>query len=118
VVIEHLVVPLGFAPIPVDRVVKAFRRSILKMYGLPRKGAKASPRKKSHESSSGRSSGLPRNRPVFSARYSRIALESNTRVSPPEPSVSTMAGTLPFGFTFLNQGWCCSPLLVSTGTIS
>ena len=33
--------PLGFAPIPVDRVVKAFRRSILKMYGLPRKGAKA-----------------------------------------------------------------------------
>jgi hypothetical protein len=29
-----------------------------------------------------------------------------------------MAGTLPLGLTARNDGWCCSPLLVSTSTSS
>ena len=42
----------------------------------------------------------------------------NTRFLPPGPSVSTIAGTLPLGLIFLKTGKCCSPLLVSTGTVS
>ena len=46
-------------------------------------------------------------------------MESNTRAcSPPGPSVSTIAGTLPFGLIARKLGECCSPLLVSTGTAS
>ena len=50
----------------------------------------------SHDSSSARAAGVgsPRKAPVFSARYNRIALLSNTGI----PS-SRMAGVLPFGFT-------------------
>ena len=45
-----------------------------------------------------------------------MAVESKTLASlPPGPSVSTIAGTLPFGLIALNAGVCCSPLLVSTG---
>ena len=45
-------------------------------------------------------------------------MESNTRASlPPGPSVSTIAGTLPFGLIGAEGGRCCSPLLVSTGII-
>jgi hypothetical protein len=47
-----------------------------------------------------------------------MALESNTLASaPPGPSVSTIAGTLPLGLMTRNAAVCCSPLLVSIGTI-
>ncbi len=53
------------------------------------------------------------NLPVFSARYSSIALLSNTVTSP-----SVMAGVLAFGLMALKASLCCSPLRVSTGTTS
>ena len=48
-----------------------------------------------------------------SARYSKMALLSNTVTSP-----STMAGTLALGFTAKKAGANCSPLRVSTGMAS
>ena len=75
--------------------------------------------KNSQDSISPRSSALPRNLPAFSARYSRMALLSNTRTSLPlAPSVSMRAGSLPFGLTARNEAACCSPFIVSTGITS
>jgi hypothetical protein len=64
----------------------------------------------SHDSSSPRASGAGRNWPVFSAKYSKMALLSKTVVDP-----STMTGTLALGLMAVNPGVCCSPLRVSTG---
>ncbi len=63
----------------------------------------------SHDSISPRFFG--RNFPVFSPRYSRIALLSKM-VSPS----SMMTGTFALGLIARNSGECCSPLRVSTGT--
>ncbi len=67
----------------------------------------------SHDSICARRVGVfsGRNLPVFSARYSRIALLSNTTASP-----STSAGVFAFGLIAVKAGACCSPLRVSTGT--
>ncbi len=69
----------------------------------------------SQESSSPRSTGVldGRNLPVFSARYSRMALLSNTTT----PS-SSMAGVFAFGLMARYCGVNCSPRRVSTGTTS
>ena len=65
----------------------------------------------SHDNNSCRCASSGRNWPVFSARYSRMALLSNTAL----PS-STMAGTFAFGLMARNSGENCSPRRVSIGT--
>ena len=51
------------------------------------------------------------NWPVFSPRYSRIALLSNTTASP-----SIIDGSLAFGLIMRYAALCCSPLRLSMGT--
>ena len=56
------------------------------------------------------------NFPVFSARYTRIAPDSNTTsFSPSGPSGSTSAGIFPFGLIARNSGLLCSPAPRLTG---
>ena len=58
-------------------------------------------------------------RPVFSARYSRIAPDSKTEIGSPPPggSWSTMAGMRLLGAIVRKSGWNCSPLPMFTGMI-
>jgi hypothetical protein len=67
----------------------------------------------SHESISPRAAGVSAGSslPVFSARYSTMALLSKSVASP-----SISAGSLAFGLIAVKAGRCCSPLRVSTGT--
>ena len=59
------------------------------------------------------------NLPVFSARYCRMAPDSNRAMRvPPGPSWSTMAGIRLFGESARKPGANCSPLLMSTATTS
>jgi len=67
-----------------------------------------------HEYICARSAGVVgMNRPVFSAKYSRMALLSKIVASP-----STSAGAFAFGLIAVKAGACCSPLRVSIGTSS
>jgi hypothetical protein len=54
-----------------------------------------------------------RNLPDFSAKYSKMAVLSNTRTS-----ASTITGTLALGLSATNSALNCSPLRVSTGMAS
>jgi hypothetical protein len=56
--------------------------------------------------------------PAFSARYCRIAPDSNTDTGAPPPggSSSTMAGMRLLGLILRNSGLNCSPVPMFTGT--
>jgi hypothetical protein len=62
--VEYAIVALRFAAISVDGVVEVVRGRKLEMQGLPEKGPRLVPRKKSHDKSSPRSVCCPRKRPV------------------------------------------------------
>ena len=68
VVVQHLVMPLGFPAVSIHGVIEALGCGELEMHGLAGERAEARGDEQHQDSSSARSSGLPRNLPVFSAR--------------------------------------------------
>ena len=111
--------PLCLPSIAIPRVIQTLRSGELEVHGLA--GEWTKPRGDEEKPGQKLRSVFRRAEelPGLVGQISRIALKSKTRASlPPGPSVSTIAGTLPFGLISLKASKCCSPLLVSTGSIS
>jgi hypothetical protein len=107
-VVQHLIVPLRLAAVPVHGIADPFWRHVLEMHRLPGKWAEA----RGDEEQPGEELwpvlGLTEEVPgLFGEVDENRRRIENANFLPPEPSVSTMAGTFPLGLMARKPGRCC-----------
>ena len=84
-IVEHLVVALGLAPVAVDRIVESRRRDGLEMHRLARERPEPEAMNRSQERSSGRSASTPRKASAFGEveEGSAVEIEHPRRLATP-----------------------------------